>query len=72
MKEIYRPSISVVIPAYNEEDAVGSQVEAIHEALESHGFVYEIIVIDDGSEDQTAQEALAAHALGLLSRGCPP
>ena len=55
-------SISVILPAYNEEAAVGSQVEAIRRVLSAHGMVNEIIVVDDGSEDQTAEKALQAGA----------
>jgi glycosyltransferase involved in cell wall biosynthesis len=53
---------SVVIPAYNEEAGVRAQVEAIRDVLNSHQMTYEIIVVDDGSEDSTAQEALKAGA----------
>jgi glycosyltransferase involved in cell wall biosynthesis len=55
-------SISVILPAYNEEAAVGPQVEAIRHVLSTHGMVHEIIVVDDGSEDQTAEKALQAGA----------
>jgi glycosyltransferase involved in cell wall biosynthesis len=55
-------SISVVLPAYNEEAAVGAQVEAIRRVLSTHGMINEIIVVDDGSEDRTAEKALRAGA----------
>ena len=55
-------SISVILPAYNEEAAVGPQVEAIRRVLSSHGMINEILVVDDGSEDQTAERALRAGA----------
>ena len=55
-------SISVILPAYNEEAAVGSQVEAIRRVLSDHGMINEIIVVDDGSEDQTGERALRAGA----------
>jgi len=54
--------ISVVIPAFNEEAAVGSEVEAVQRVLNEHGIVHEIIVVDDGSEDHTAQKAILAQA----------
>ena len=54
--------VSVVIPAYNEESAVGAEVEAIRRVLCSHGITHEIIVVDDGSEDRTGEEALQARA----------
>lgn len=55
-------SLSVVIPAYNEEGAVRSTIEDVRNALAPTGIPYEIIVIDDGSEDNTRQEALDAGA----------
>jgi len=58
---IQTPS-SVVIPAYYEEAAVGPQVEVIRKALTVQGISHEILIIDDGSEDQTAEEALQAGA----------
>lgn len=50
-------SISVVVPAYNEEESVGSQVEAITSTLSSRRIVHEVIVVDDGSQDRTAERA---------------
>ena len=55
-------SLSVVIPAYNEENAVRSTVEEVREALEPLNIPYEIIVVDDGSEDKTLEEARASGA----------
>ncbi len=56
-------SLSVVIPAYNEEGAVRATVEEVRAALEPLGIPYEIIVVDDGSEDNTLAEARAAGAI---------
>ncbi len=55
-------SLSVVIPAYNEEGAVRSTIEDVRSALQPTGIPYEIIVIDDGSEDNTRKEAIDAGA----------
>jgi glycosyltransferase involved in cell wall biosynthesis len=54
--------VSVIIPAYNEEEAVDSQIKEISEVLTSSGTAHEILVIDDGSEDRTAEKALRAGA----------
>ena len=56
-------SLSVVIPAYNEENAVRATVEDVREHLEPLGIKYEIIVVDDGSEDNTRAEAQASGAI---------
>ena len=49
--------ISVIIPAYNEEAAIKSQIEAIKRVLLARDIPHEIIVIDDGSTDKTAEIA---------------
>ncbi len=54
--------VSVVIPAYNEEAAVGAEVKNIRRVLQQHGIAHEIIIVDDGSQDRTADEALKAEA----------
>ncbi len=47
-------SVSVVIPAFNEEAAMREQVENVRRVLNSQGIVHEIVVVDDGSQDRTA------------------
>jgi len=47
--------ISIVIPMYNEEQAIGAELERITAAMEQSGRPYEIIVVDDGSTDGSAQ-----------------
>ncbi len=46
--------LSVVIPAQNEEGSVGTTVDGVVAVLEREGIEYEVLVIDDGSEDRTA------------------
>jgi glycosyltransferase involved in cell wall biosynthesis len=58
----YKPPVSVVIPAYNEQNAIGEQVKSVRQVLSSHEITFEIIVVDDGSSDKTADEALNAGA----------
>ncbi|MGH2570619.1 MAG: glycosyltransferase family 2 protein [bacterium] len=58
-------SISVVLPAYNEEENIERQVRAVDDVLRTLRFdAYEILVVDDGSSDRTRAicEALAAGA----------
>ncbi len=49
------PAISVVIPVYNEEESVMELCAWIAQVMEAHGFSYEIIMVDDGSNDATWQ-----------------
>ena len=55
--------VSVVIPVYNEERIIGQVVNQILSVLDSHEFIYEIIVVDDGSEDKSAEVASEAGAV---------
>ncbi|MEE9426552.1 MAG: glycosyltransferase family 2 protein [Paracoccaceae bacterium] len=55
-------SLSVVIPAFNEEGAVRATVADVESHLAPMGIPYEIIVVDDGSEDNTRAEAEASGA----------
>jgi|SRR5687767_10627856 len=55
--------LSVIIPAYNEEERVGATLRDTLEYLESAAVPYEVIVVDDGSRDGTA-DVVAAIARG--------
>ena len=48
------PLVSVVIPAYNEEAAIGEDLDKLKAAMDASPFSYEVIVVDDGSRDRTA------------------
>ena len=56
------PPVSVIIPALDEEQAVGDQIQNIARVLNAEGIPYEIIVVDDGSTDRTAERAAQAGA----------
>lgn len=58
----YPISVSVVIPAFNEELGVGPVISELRDVLGRHGITAEIIVVDDGSADKTAERAAAAGA----------
>jgi glycosyltransferase involved in cell wall biosynthesis len=57
-----RGPVSVILPAFDEEAAVGREVRAVRQTLEAHAVGHEIVVVDDGSRDRTAEEALGAGA----------
>lgn len=52
-----RYSISIVIPAYNEENRLGRTLEKIHSYCRKKRSDYEVIVVDDGSKDRTVKIA---------------
>ena len=49
--------ISIVIPAYDESKKIARDIEAAAAFLESNHFAGQIIVVDDGSKDNTAEAA---------------
>ncbi len=54
--------ISAIIPAHNEEKLIFNTLEQLRNALEQVNAEYQIIVVDDDSDDQTANLANAAGA----------
>lgn len=46
-------NLSIIIPAYNEEKAIAKTINGLKKELGSLDLEYEIIVVDDGSTDQT-------------------
>jgi len=50
-------SLSVILPAYNEEANVALAVERVSETMQSLGMDYEIILVNDGSRDRTGEIA---------------
>lgn len=60
--------ISIVIPAYNEQDLLARTVDEAVEALRARGLSGEIIVVNDGSSDDTRGIADALVAEGRAAR----
>lgn len=58
-----RRRVSIVLPAYNEEDGIGQVITELKRALKHMGgdkiAAHEILVVDDGSDDRTAEIAEA-------------
>ncbi|SHJ39574.1 glycosyltransferase family 2 protein [Cycloclasticus pugetii] len=52
-------AISIVIPAFNEEGAITNGIREIVEVMSSTDIKYELIIVDDGSSDKTAELARA-------------
>jgi glycosyltransferase involved in cell wall biosynthesis len=58
------PDLSVVLPAYNEAAEIGRTIDALVEAIRHSGLAAEVILVDDGSTDDTvavAEQRAAGH-----------
>lgn len=59
-----RPDLSIVIPAFNEQDRLGRSIATILAYIQENNLNAELIVVDDGSSDATemvAEEACGSH-----------
>lgn len=52
---LLKPDLSVVIPIYNEAESLSTLIETIATALVDNQLAYEIICVDDGSQDGSDQ-----------------
>ena len=52
-----KPVTSAIIPAYNEGAVIGQVVTQVCAVLRPRDEAFEVIVVDDGSDDDTAVEA---------------
>lgn len=57
-----KPDVSIVIPAYNESERLGTPLKTILEFVSNNGINAEVVVVDDGSSDDTAKVAERAFA----------
>lgn len=52
-----KEKISIIMPAYNEAERIASSIEETARAFDDFGYLWELIIFDDGSSDNTFQEA---------------
>jgi len=57
--------LSIVIPAYNESSRLGPTLRRVVDYLRQKGVPYEVLVVDDGSSDDTSEVARQYEAEGV-------
>lgn len=58
--------VSIIIPAYNEQEGIGKQISGIQSVVNNIAWDYEIIVVNDGSTDNTLDE-IKKHDVKLIN-----
>jgi dolichyl-phosphate beta-glucosyltransferase len=56
--EIY---LSLLIPVYNEENRIGKSLKEILNFLQTQSYTFEVIIVDDGSQDRTIEVVRHSH-----------
>ncbi len=72
MRETVKPKIALIIPAYNEGKVIKQVVSELHAVFSKSAYDFQIVVVDDGSKDDTAAQARlgGAHVIShILNTG---
>ena len=56
-----KPHVSIIVPCYNEQDNIGNCVNQIDEAFRPTQLLHEILLVNDGSTDETLNRARSVH-----------
>ncbi len=62
---MHQPYLSLIIPVYNEAERIGETLQHVLGYLHKQPYTAEVLVVDDGSEDETAA-IVARHPVELL------
>jgi len=60
-----KPMVSIVVPAFNEAQRIGESIKKIDAFVRSSPLSFELIVVDDGSADGTADVVMRTQTKGL-------
>jgi glycosyltransferase involved in cell wall biosynthesis len=62
-------AFSLVLPVYNEDQAIATTLDDIHQSLKAAGCEYEIIAVNDGSTDSTGKILRSRTDIKLIEHG---
>ena len=65
-------TLSVILPVYNLSQTIATNLAEVASILDEGGFPYELVPVDDGSSDGTAEAILAFADSFAASRSAPP
>jgi glycosyltransferase involved in cell wall biosynthesis len=60
-----QPIVSIVVPAFNEATRIGDSIKQIDQFMRRSPLSFELIVVDDGSSDRTAEVVSRSKVKGL-------
>jgi len=63
------PTVSVIAPVHNEQDSLPMLYQRVSSVLDDAGEAWELILVDDGSHDQSAAVIATLHAADARVRG---
>ena len=61
--------VSIVLPVFNEQGHLHAEIDRIRDAMDASRFSYEIIVVDDGSDDGSGEALRAIEGIRLIQFG---
>ena len=50
----YKKEVSIIVPVYNEQETIEELITRLNASLKKDKIVYEVVVVDDNSQDKTA------------------
>ena len=63
--------ISIIAPVYNEEEVLHSLYDRIREVMESTGEEWELMLVNDGRRDRSANQPVLPRATSKTHVSCP-
>jgi polyisoprenyl-phosphate glycosyltransferase len=61
--------VSIVLPVFNESDNIDDELERIHKSMDASSLSYEVIVVDDGSSDDSVERLVGRDDIRLIRFG---